>query len=82
MRKIIAQAWKTNFDIFYHPNQINEFFSKDGFKTTPLEQQKVYKRYRDDEEIVNLFKLIKDFNDGVLSTKNKERLYKRLVELS
>jgi CRISPR-associated protein (TIGR03986 family) len=81
MRKAIAEVWSKKFGIFYHPNQINEFFSKDGYKTTPPEQQKVYETYRDDTEISNIFKQIKDFNDGLMGEAKKQKLYEKLESM-
>jgi len=81
MRKAITTVWSKKFGIFYHPNQINEFFSKDGYKTTPPEQQKVYETYRDDTEISNIFKQIKDFNDGLLGEAKKQKLYEKLESM-
>ena len=80
MKKAITNYWSKKFNIFYHPNQIKEFFSEDGFKTTPKEQAKVYIENKDNENFVKLLQEIKKFIDNKSNEKELLSLYNKLLE--
>jgi len=80
MRKAITEFWQKEFGIFYHPNQIKEFFSKDGFKTTPVEQREVYEKRRNQEEFVKLLKQVEMFNNATMDEEERRILYEDLTK--
>jgi hypothetical protein len=80
MRKAIAAYWSDNFNIFYHPNNIKEFLSDEGFKTTPPEHIEVFNKNKDNKNFIGLVNLIQQFNDGKMDEDSKERFYKKLTK--
>ena len=79
MKQAIKQYWDKNFNIFYHPNQIKEFFSENGFETTPEEQRNVYIHNKEDKKFVKLLQLIYLFNEKKLDTEKSKVLYEYLT---
>ncbi len=82
MKKAITNYWKIKYGIFFHPNQIKEFFSEEGFKTTPPEQQDVYNRLKDDKNFIALLKMVEMFFENKMSEELKIKLYKKLEQVS
>ncbi|WP_295421264.1 TIGR03986 family CRISPR-associated RAMP protein [Sulfurovum sp.] len=80
MRKAIMAYWQEKFSTMYHRNQIKEFFSKEGFKSTPLEQQTLYVEQKDNESFVKFCQVIHLFEFGDMSEESKEKLYTILTK--
>ncbi len=78
MKKAITAYWKKKFGIFFHPNQIKEFFSKDGFVTTPKEQQIVYEKLREDKQFIALLKMVEMFYANKMSEEIKMKFFQEL----
>ena len=81
MRKALLETWERLFNIFYHPNQIEEFVKED-FKITPKDQQKIYIEYKNNKQFKLLCKVIYDFNTNRLTDKEKIALYKYLFKFN
>ena len=80
MRNAITESWQRVFNIFYHPNQIKEFFEGE-FKTTPPEQAKIYTKLKEHQRFVAILKEIERFNKNELNEIELARLYKIIVDL-
>ena len=80
MKKAITSYLEENFSIFYHQNQIKEFFSEAGFTTTPKEQASIYIEHKDNPEFIGLLKMVQAFNDDKLDEGLKERFYAKLTK--
>ena len=78
MRKAITTYWDKKYGIFFHPNQIKEFFSHEGFKTTPTEQQAVYNKLKENENFIALLKMVKMFFENKMNEELKIKLFQKL----
>lgn len=78
MRKAILATWQRLFSIFYHPNQIKEFFEGE-FITTPPEQAEVYIKRKDNQPFVAILKEIDRFNKNMLTQDELQKLYEVIV---
>jgi len=80
LKKAISAYWNENFKIFYHPNQIKEFLSEEGFIMTSEEQANVYIKNRENKDFLALIEMIALFNDGKLDESKIKQLYMLLTK--